>query len=130
MLVLTRKIKQQIQIGEDVVITILQVRGQTVRVGIEAPRQTRVVRGEIADLPYDQGQHTDAPAPAAGPAESESATVRVSTVARQLAERATADYRSSGRPADASRNPLGRLSPNIRPASSSASSPPCETSSW
>jgi len=128
MLVLTRKIKQQIQIGEDVVITILQVRGQTVRVGIEAPRQTRVVRGEIADLPYDQGQHTDAPA--TGPAKSESATVRVSTVARQLAERATADYRSSGRPADASRKPLGRLSPNIRPASSSASSPPCETSSW
>src|SRR5579864_9132307 len=51
MLVLTRKVKQQIQIGENIVITILQIRGQTVRVGIEAPQQVRVVRSEIADLP-------------------------------------------------------------------------------
>ena len=51
MLVLTRKVKQQIQIGESIVITILQIRGQTVRVGIEAPQQVRVVRSEIAHLP-------------------------------------------------------------------------------
>ncbi|HVX12287.1 MAG TPA: carbon storage regulator [Pirellulales bacterium] len=51
MLVLTRKVKQQIQIGENIVVTILQVRGQTVRVGIEAPHSVRVVRAEIADLP-------------------------------------------------------------------------------
>lgn len=51
MLVLTRKVKQQIQIGENIVVTILQVRGQTVRVGIEAPQSVRVVRAEIADLP-------------------------------------------------------------------------------
>lgn len=50
MLVLTRKTNQQIQIGENIVITILHVRGQSVRVGIEAPRQVRVVRSEIADL--------------------------------------------------------------------------------
>jgi carbon storage regulator CsrA len=51
MLVLTRKVKQQIQIGENIVVTILQVRGQTVRVGIEAPHSVRVVRAEIAALP-------------------------------------------------------------------------------
>lgn len=51
MLVLTRKVKQQIQIGENIVVTLLQIRGQTVRVGIEAPRQVRVVRSEIADVP-------------------------------------------------------------------------------
>lgn len=49
MLVLTRKAKQQIQLGENIVITILQVRGQAVRVGIEAPHEVRVVRSEIAD---------------------------------------------------------------------------------
>lgn len=49
MLVLTRKNQQQIQIGNNIVVTILQVKGQTVRVGIEAPREVRVVRGEIAD---------------------------------------------------------------------------------
>lgn len=47
MLVLTRKISQQIQIGDGVVITILQVKGNSVRVGIEAPREVRVVRGEL-----------------------------------------------------------------------------------
>ncbi len=51
MLVLTRKTRQQIQFGNDIVVTILQVRGQSVRVGIEAPRDVRVVRGEIASKP-------------------------------------------------------------------------------
>lgn len=47
MLVLTRKSNQQIHIGNNVVITILQVKGQNVRVGIEAPREVRVVRSEL-----------------------------------------------------------------------------------
>jgi carbon storage regulator CsrA len=47
MLVLTRKLQQQIKIGEQVTITILRVKGQTVRVGIEAPRDVRVIRGEL-----------------------------------------------------------------------------------
>ncbi len=51
MLVLTRKTQQQIQFGSDIVITILQVKGQSVRIGIEAPRGVRVVRGEIASKP-------------------------------------------------------------------------------
>jgi carbon storage regulator len=51
MLVLTRKTQQTIQFGSDIVITILQVKGQSVRVGIEAPRGVRVVRGEIASKP-------------------------------------------------------------------------------
>lgn len=51
MLVLTRKTQQQIQIGDDIVVTILQVKGNQVRVGIEAPRRTRIVRSEIRDVP-------------------------------------------------------------------------------
>ena len=47
MLVLTRKSNQQIQIGENIVITVLQVKGNSVRLGIEAPREVRVVRGEL-----------------------------------------------------------------------------------
>jgi len=47
MLVLTRKANEQIQIGDNVVITILQVKGQLVRVGIEAPREIRVLRSEL-----------------------------------------------------------------------------------
>ncbi len=39
MLVLTRKTKQQIQVGPNITITILQIKGQAVRVGIEAPHE-------------------------------------------------------------------------------------------
>ncbi|MDX1948815.1 MAG: carbon storage regulator [Pirellulaceae bacterium] len=47
MLVLTRKFQQQIKIGDQITITILRVKGQTVRVGIDAPRDVRVVRAEL-----------------------------------------------------------------------------------
>jgi carbon storage regulator CsrA len=47
MLVLTRKRQQKIQIGEDITITIVRIQGNIVRVGIEAPRQVRVARGEV-----------------------------------------------------------------------------------
>ena len=47
MLVISRKIQQEIVIGENVRITILQIKGNTVRIGIDAPREVRVVRGEL-----------------------------------------------------------------------------------
>ncbi|PQO48126.1 carbon storage regulator [Blastopirellula marina] len=47
MLVLTRKQQQQIQIGEGVTITILKVKGNTVRIGIDAPSDVKVVRSEL-----------------------------------------------------------------------------------
>jgi carbon storage regulator len=49
MLVLTRKVDERIQIGKDVVITIVRVRGGEVRVGIEAPKEVRVKRSELED---------------------------------------------------------------------------------
>ena len=59
MLVLTRKHQEKIQIGENVTITILKVKGRTVRLGIEAPKQVRVVRGELPRLPgEDVGSST------------------------------------------------------------------------
>jgi carbon storage regulator CsrA len=50
MLVLTRKLNQQIRIGDDVTITVLRVKGNTIRIGVEAPRNVRVVRGELQPL--------------------------------------------------------------------------------
>ena len=47
MLVLTRHANQSIMIGEDVVITVLEVRGDQVRLGIRAPRSVDVHREEI-----------------------------------------------------------------------------------
>ena len=49
MLVLSRKTKQQIQIGPHVTITILKVKGETVRIGIDAPQDVCVLRSEVAD---------------------------------------------------------------------------------
>ncbi len=47
MLVLSRKIGQQIRIGDQITLTIVKTQGQTVRVGIEAPREVRVIRAEL-----------------------------------------------------------------------------------
>ena len=47
MLVLSRKSNQEIQIGGDVTITVLRVRGDEVRLGITAPRAVPVLRGEV-----------------------------------------------------------------------------------
>ncbi|MCX8043187.1 MAG: carbon storage regulator CsrA [Desulfobacterota bacterium] len=47
MLVLTRKVGERIQIGDDITITIMDIKGKQVRVGIEAPAQVKVHREEI-----------------------------------------------------------------------------------
>ena len=47
MLVLTRKPKQQIMIGDDIVINIVEVQGDNVRIAIDAPRSIKIYRGEI-----------------------------------------------------------------------------------
>ena len=49
MLVLTRKVQEQIQVGDNITITIIRVKGQSVRVGIEAPRNVRVMRSELSE---------------------------------------------------------------------------------
>jgi carbon storage regulator len=46
-LVLTRQSNQSIMIGNDVVITILEIRGDHVRIGINAPRDVPVHREEV-----------------------------------------------------------------------------------
>ena len=50
MLVLTRKTDEQILIGDDIRITLVKVRGNSVRLGIDAPKNIRVVRGELMRL--------------------------------------------------------------------------------
>lgn len=47
MLVLTRRANQSIMIGSDVVVTVLEVRGDQVRIGIDAPRSVAVHREEV-----------------------------------------------------------------------------------
>ena len=47
MLVLTRKPRQQIMIGDDIVVNVVDVQGDNVRIAIEAPREVKIYRGEI-----------------------------------------------------------------------------------
>jgi carbon storage regulator len=47
MLVLTRRAGESVRIGDDVTVTVLDVRGEVVRVGIQAPRSVAVHRDEI-----------------------------------------------------------------------------------
>ena len=48
MLVLSRKPDQQIQIGDEITVTILDVRGDRVSVGLTAPREMQIFRPEAA----------------------------------------------------------------------------------
>ena len=47
MLVLTRKTGEKIVIGDDITITILDVRGDGIRIGIDAPRGIKIQREEV-----------------------------------------------------------------------------------
>jgi carbon storage regulator len=47
MLILTRRVRETLMIGDDVAVTILAVKGTRVRVGIDAPKAKSVHRWEI-----------------------------------------------------------------------------------
>jgi carbon storage regulator len=47
MLVLTRRPGESVMVGDDVTITVLEVRGDVVRLGIQAPRTVQVHREEV-----------------------------------------------------------------------------------
>ena len=50
MLVLSRKPGEKIHIGADVVITVLEITGTRMRLGIDAPNGVRVLRAELAEF--------------------------------------------------------------------------------
>ena len=50
MLVLSRKHGERILIGDDVTVTVVRIGPNSVRVGIEAPREINIVREELCDF--------------------------------------------------------------------------------
>ena len=49
MLILSRKINEKIMIGEDISVSIIEIRGDQVRVGVDAPKAVKVFRQEVFD---------------------------------------------------------------------------------
>ncbi|UCD35222.1 MAG: carbon storage regulator CsrA [Nitrospiraceae bacterium] len=47
MLVLTRKSNESVKLGDEITVTIIEVKGNSVRLGIEAPADIRVFRKEL-----------------------------------------------------------------------------------
>lgn len=56
MLVLTRKTEEGIIIGDDVKITIIEIKGGSIRIGIDAPRDMKVHRQEVYDKIKQENQ--------------------------------------------------------------------------
>ena len=47
MLILSRKIDEKIKIGDDITLTIIEIRGDQVKIGVEAPKNVKVFRQEV-----------------------------------------------------------------------------------
>jgi len=49
MLVLSRKEGESVRVGKDIWVTVLEIRGNKIRLGIEAPDDQQIARGELAE---------------------------------------------------------------------------------
>lgn len=59
MLVLQRKAQERVLIGDNIVITVMDIRRGAVRIGIEAPKDLRIAREEVAALLAGMEAETD-----------------------------------------------------------------------
>jgi len=58
MLVLTRKLGESIAIDDHIKIRVVQIKGKQVRIGIEAPKDTKIHREEVYQAIQDQNQQS------------------------------------------------------------------------
>jgi carbon storage regulator len=49
MLILSRKVNEKIMIGDDISVSVIEVRGDQVRLGVDAPKTVKVFRQEVFD---------------------------------------------------------------------------------
>jgi carbon storage regulator len=63
MLVLSRKKNESIVINNDITVTVVEIRGDKVRLGIVAPKEVPVHRQEVYDAIHGKGEGETTPAP-------------------------------------------------------------------
>ncbi len=61
MLALTRKVGERIVIGDSIVVTVVSIKGDNIRLAIEAPKEVKIYRGEIFDAIVAENQQAAVP---------------------------------------------------------------------
>lgn len=64
MLVLSRGKDQRIMIGDNIIVTVTEIRGDKVRIGIEAPDDVRIAREELCVIPEGEDETSTRRVPA------------------------------------------------------------------
>ena len=60
MLVLSRKKTQRLKLGSDIIVTVIEVSGEKVRLGIDAPKEITILREELEERDQNKIQHKKA----------------------------------------------------------------------
>jgi carbon storage regulator len=81
MLILSRKIDEKIKIGNDITITLIDVHGDQVKIGVEAPKDVKVFRQEVFDAIQNENKAAVA---ASQESENEKAISAVSALSKLL----------------------------------------------
>lgn len=61
MLALSRKVGERIVIGDNIVVTLISIKGDNIRLAIEAPKDIKIYRGEIYDAIAEENRQAAVP---------------------------------------------------------------------